>query len=849
MITGRWAKPKQNIDRRVQGTITVFLSLILMLVLSLLCTIIEGARVSTVKVFSERALTVAMDSALAKYYGPLWEEYHIFGYYFGNGGDEENKESLEKILSDYMSCSIKPGKSSGSTESKDVTDLYGITSCSMSVDDFTGLMDYEGELLIIEAVEYMKYREIGDVMEKLLGKLSLLEDSGKVSYVMEEKQKVEEELVKIDKEILKLMELYDGLKTSSKGIKLAKDGSLMTTAAFIKKICYGDVSMTSVGINHKEIFLVQKDNYVDPDSIFEDIHTNLECIAKTISWMESAQDNINALEAERDLKKATLDALKAKGNKTDEDKQQIKQIKKTIQDIDKAIQEKNKQIQEQRKKMEPLISAVKEDSSQISDLVEEITSLIDSAITSLNNIISRLKTAGPLLEQYEKLMISQKDTLSEDIYEGLEEDLQELKKYTGNQAGGYDFAGMKDILVNNQAVLAQTSQALDWAEEEMKKENFSYAGAYYTYAGETLRDYRIDGLTLDYSTLVYDKSSQKSPLDEVNNLIQSGLTDLIINNDTISKKELTITELLPSGIQALQDEQEDGSGFSSFFKNASIGDTNTGMADLFGSFGDSTLLEDVLEKGVNTLAEVLLHQAYLDEHFGKYQPAGADLKSQKPSVLAYEQEYLLAGKASDQENLEAVISKIITIRMLLDFISVIKDTGIRNEAKLMASALVGFTGLPVLVKITQVLLLLIWSFAEALLDTCALLMGKKIPILKKNVVLTLPEIFMINRDYLQRKASSLADSKELSLSYQEYLRIFLLMKGKKELAYRSMDLIQENIRLRYDADDFSMKDCLYGFDAKAEITFSSKFTAFTFLSNYLRDKAGYRYSVEASYSY
>ena len=62
-----------------EGTITVFLSLILLLILSLLFTMIEGARVNTAKVFAERALTAAMDSTLAEYYGPLWEEYHIFG--------------------------------------------------------------------------------------------------------------------------------------------------------------------------------------------------------------------------------------------------------------------------------------------------------------------------------------------------------------------------------------------------------------------------------------------------------------------------------------------------------------------------------------------------------------------------------------------------------------------------------------------------------------------------------------------------------------------------------------------------------------------------------------------------
>jgi hypothetical protein len=229
--------------------------MILLLILSLLCTVIEGARVDTAKVFAERSLTTAMDSVLAQYYGPLWEEYHIFGYYGGESDDIKQKASISEVLSDYMSYTFTPDKDTPDYLPKDGIELYDISVDGISVGGSTELLDYDGKLLINEAVEYMKYREIGDGMELLLNKLKLLETPGKVSYIMEEKQKVEEELVEIDKEILKLMELFDGLQTSNKGIELTKDGSLKMAPTFIKIFCYEDVSMEAVGINQENIFL------------------------------------------------------------------------------------------------------------------------------------------------------------------------------------------------------------------------------------------------------------------------------------------------------------------------------------------------------------------------------------------------------------------------------------------------------------------------------------------------------------------------------------------------------------------------------------------------------------------
>jgi len=180
-----------RIHKKSDASITIYLSLILLIILSLLFTIIESARVNTAKVYAERALTTAMDSVLTEYYGPLWEEYHLFGLNIGNGTQEEKQSNMIDKLSEYMSYTFDPNKEVNQFLYKDSTEIYDISIDFLNISDQTMLMDYQGELLINEAVEYMKYEEVGDLAEALLNKASLLETPKKVSYLYEEKQKAD----------------------------------------------------------------------------------------------------------------------------------------------------------------------------------------------------------------------------------------------------------------------------------------------------------------------------------------------------------------------------------------------------------------------------------------------------------------------------------------------------------------------------------------------------------------------------------------------------------------------------------------------------------------------------------
>lgn len=159
-----------RINRKQDGAITVFLSLILVLVLSLIMTVIEGARQTAARICAERALTTAMDAVLAEFYGPLMEEYHVLGLDISYGNDDFDNSELACRIEDYISYTIYPQKNVGSETSEKSQKLLGITLEKVEVKEKVGLMDYEGSLLVHEATEYMKYKAPADVAEFFLKK-------------------------------------------------------------------------------------------------------------------------------------------------------------------------------------------------------------------------------------------------------------------------------------------------------------------------------------------------------------------------------------------------------------------------------------------------------------------------------------------------------------------------------------------------------------------------------------------------------------------------------------------------------------------------------------------------------
>lgn len=176
---------------------------------------------------------------------------------------------------------------------------------------------------------------------------------------------------------------------------------------------------------------------------------------------------------------------------------------------------------------------------------------------------------------------------------------------------------------------------------------------------------------------------------------------------------------------------------------------------------------------------------YMDQYFSDYgEPA-------ENHALCYEMEYVLCGKEADRDNLEGVINRLLLIREAANVTHILGDSGKMATTLAMAEALAGFTGNPAIVKVVQIGIVAAWAYVESILDLRALLEGKRIALFKSSGEWT------TSLGNLVQAFSDGGGAKDCvnGLFYQDYLKGLLFTMGTEKLAYRMMDVMEQNIRL------------------------------------------------------
>lgn len=201
--------------------------------------------------------------------------------------------------------------------------------------------------------------------------------------------------------------------------------------------------------------------------------------------------------------------------------------------------------------------------------------------------------------------------------------------------------------------------------------------------------------------------------------------------------------------------------------------------------------QDVSE---SNLYERAIYQMYLEKHFGCY------TNCLENRVLDYEMEYLIAGKATDQENLESVVKRLLGLREVTNFMSLLMDPAKMADAKTLATLLVGFTGNEGIIEMAQYGIIAAWAYAESILDVRTLLSGGKIAILKTGNEWT-TDIFHISESF---QNAGKAKECENGLSYSGYLQAFFCLEQQAQLNYRALNLMEKNIRMLSGNDNLCM---------------------------------------------
>ena len=201
------------------------------------------------------------------------------------------------------------------------------------------------------------------------------------------------------------------------------------------------------------------------------------------------------------------------------------------------------------------------------------------------------------------------------------------------------------------------------------------------------------------------------------------------------------------------------------------------------------------KEGLDALTESFLFREYLVRYMGHY---GAE---QEEDVLKYQLEYLIAGTESDVENLRTIANRICAIREAANAIYLMSSEEKWSEIVLLAEVVCSLIGLPELIPLMEGAILLGWAYAESVYDVKTLMAGGEVPLLKDDE--------SWHYGLSTALAGEITDYGQQGegLSYEDYLRVFLMLTDDDGLTKRAMNLIELDIRNTCGNEAFRLDAC------------------------------------------
>lgn len=205
------------------------------------------------------------------------------------------------------------------------------------------------------------------------------------------------------------------------------------------------------------------------------------------------------------------------------------------------------------------------------------------------------------------------------------------------------------------------------------------------------------------------------------------------------------------------------------------------------------------------LLERFFFQEYLLRYMGHY------ARECDEDALRYQVEYLVAGGESDVDNLRTVLKRICAIREAANTLYLYSDQEKRGMAELAAALVCDLAMVPELTPVLEAAILLGWAYAESIYDIKVLLAGGKVPLIKDEATWH----YSLS-GALSGKPEGQEDTKE-GLSYEDYLRIFMMCTDRNILTARAMNMVEADIRLTPGNGAFRLDGCYAGLEACMEI--------------------------------
>lgn len=215
-------------------------------------------------------------------------------------------------------------------------------------------------------------------------------------------------------------------------------------------------------------------------------------------------------------------------------------------------------------------------------------------------------------------------------------------------------------------------------------------------------------------------------------------------------------------------------------------------------------VRDLIEDGSN----MLLIDKYIDSNFRNM----LDDKGIENSYFFLQEEYVICGKMSDEENRRSVRDRIIAARTVMNMMYINMDEKMRGEVAALAEAIAPG---PVALLLQQAMTAA-WSLAESVNDYQLLKRGKPVPLMKDEASWAV-DLESVIDDVVNGEEDGCIDTgNERGELYGDYLKIMLHIMPEQTKVLRTMDLIQTDMRYLYYGD-FLLSDYYSGLSYVIEV--------------------------------
>lgn len=791
-----------------EGAITVFLSIILLVMIVLAGVVVDAARINTAKLQMKRAVETSVRSALAGYNMDLKEQYGLFAL------NQNNNEAIKEIIEDYLSKNLMIDKEY--LNEKKIgkhLDLYDYEIESIEVEPILNLT--ENPVTRQQILEYMKYRGPKEFAKEFIDKLELLKKAGTTSEAYKRKIDFEKELTSIDRLQQKVYKNIYG-EYQTRILWSYRKGNL---DYYVRKL-------------DEDRFKSIVNDYVEVILNYKDLKEALDDIEKEISKAQTKKKKEELKDEKRKIQR--------KIDEADED----------IDDIyDKILKEISEYETVNRKAINSIDELAKNSKAVRIDLEKYKDNLNKNQEEIMSEAFENLKDQA---KEYDKQISygenGSKGNNLKEIKTELKENIEIL-----NGRNSYSIMSLMKKL--------DPSTAKKLEKKKLRRSTSSIIERIKDYNNNVRYDYILEEKDSEYKQYDNREYAQNTGNEKIDIYRNKEGTKIVITD-----KEYSI---LPSAVMAQQTKEKIVNGIEFLWRtndDKKIKGIELHEQEEFG-FSELALSNlNTITSAINL--DSIMDKVYINEYIiGTFKNYGSEVSKEytlrhveKSNQESYfersEVEYILNGSKSETINQTLTDSKILLTRFPLNSIHAFtckeKNAIAASTAAAVAGWYTGGAGIPIM----KTLILLGWSMGESVYDLDQLKAGREVVLYKTEDDWATDlkgngEKISSNESEVDMDIEASEETKNLmNTSYQDYLRFFLLVQNDDETMKRIQDLIQLNIQKGTGNSDLQLENFNTYIRVKAEVSIKYLFISQSFMPREVKTKNNrHRFNVEIYQGY